>query len=197
MTAPALAPRRLAALGARVAVRGPTGEALLWDLRRDARVVVLGPVQDGRSGADAVCRDDAWPVASGSLSGVLLVLANGEAAPLREIARVLEPGGRLLWCAPLERAPKRGEIPSGVARTLSDAGLEAVAAEALARSKADTPAGALARRWERLRARLSSGPVEAVVVARRPGGAATSLEQLPGFGSALRSMFLPRLPRRR
>lgn len=188
-----------AALGARVVVADWQEPELTQLLRRESRVARLSDEAAAPSDSDVRCDLTAWPISSGALSGVVLGGSTEVTGPLDEAARTLEPGGLLLWTPCVgQGTPWAGDDEvAGVAR---EAGFRIVAVERLYADPEETERGAapggLGLWWERRRAARAAS-ARLLVTARREGGRASALAQLPGMGESLRSMFVPRWPKRR
>ena len=191
--------RHAAALGARVALVEWDEPELPLLLRAECRVARLSEDTAAPGVTDVCCDLAAWPISSGALSGV--VLGGSTTAPglLDEAARTLEPGGLLLW-TPCVGQGTPWERDDDVAIAAREAGFRVVAVERLyadpAATERRTAPGMLGLWWERKRA-AGAASARLLVTARRDGGRASALAQLPGMGESLRSMFVPRWPKRR
>lgn len=132
---------------------------------------------------------DAWPLQSGSVTGALVLVGDGDVAArgCREAARVLQPGGVAAFLA-VWRAEAVREFDA----RLDAAGLEPRRRAAVRRAGADGSGLAGLLPWiESRRAAAAEGDARIVCVltATAPGGHAADY---PSSRSMLTSMFVPR-----
>lgn len=169
--------------------------------RLGGRVALVGDVPDLRTvhplvrcrsggGGDVRARPDAIPVASGALTGIVVVApVDGTTATLlEECARLLQPGGHALVVGELRDA-------AAFAACAETAGLEQVGRAPVGALPAATalpePLWSLAALRDRFAVRLrghGDRPVEVVAVLRREGG---DRIEIPGMAAMLRQSVWP------